>query len=162
MKLSSSLPPHATAKQSVSGRCRGSRGSRLAAETGGQGTRALQHAAASELHHSNTPRGKTKHKTPHLPGLYKKLKVKEEQNNVVLGEEEEILSFPHNTRCVLPFHNFPSITSRGGVIHLCGPKPGRGRKGPGALPGGAGLCCVCKHALVLIVCALLQIYIITQ
>lgn len=112
MKLSSSLPPHATAKQSVSGRCRGSRGSRLAAETGGQGTRALQHAAASELHHSNTPRGKTKHKTPHLPGLYKKLKVKEEQNNVVLGEEEEILSFPHNTRCVLPFHNFPSITSR--------------------------------------------------
>lgn len=82
-------------KQGKQARCR----DRQAGDPG------LCSTAASELHHSNTPRVKTKHKTPYLPELYKKLKVKEEKNNVILGEEEEILLSPHNTRCVLPFDN---------------------------------------------------------
>lgn len=100
-----SLPPHTTAKQSVSGRCRGSREAGSLPRQAGRGPGLCSTATASEPHHSNTPRVKTKHKTPYLPGLYKKLKVKEEKNNVILGEEEEILLSPHNTRCVLPFDN---------------------------------------------------------
>lgn len=100
-----SLPPHTTAKQSVSGRCRGSRGAGSLPRQAGRAPGLCSTATASEPHHSNTPRVKTKHQTPYLPGLYKKLKVKEEKNNVISGEEEAILLPPHNTRCVLPFDN---------------------------------------------------------